>query len=88
MFEVQPLFKSSVLQCSNNLSAKNLYLWTELEKLDVVFPLVADPRPANSTTDTDTLPISHGQPYSSFYRQYKKQNPPIRDKPFYTIVGV
>ena len=30
-------------------------------KLDGVAPLVADPSPANSTTDSETQPISHGQ---------------------------
>ena len=36
-------------------------------KLDGVAPLVADPSPANSTTDSETQPISHGQ--HTFYGQ-------------------
>ena len=31
-------------------------------KLDVDAPLLTNPTPCNSTTDTDNQPISHGQP--------------------------
>ena len=60
-------------------------------KLDRVPPKVADPPPANSTTDTGTHPISYGQPNYWWYGQNLSiGNPPlcITMGPLYWTISV
>ena len=50
----------------HHLSKAESYVKVATHKLNGLTSLVADPTPANSTTDTKTLIISHGQPVALY----------------------
>ena len=76
------IFKGDTLQ---PLITKRIVIF--LKQLDWVILYVADPPPANSTTDTHTHPLVYGQPHIWSHRQknkfIQKQNPFICDPPLH-----